>query len=85
MNVFAGENIAPQHASQGSAERKAKRAVVYANGHAVDGAPKGAVRDGDVRLLEVDLLPGLDDAGEEDGGADVCAGELGGGQVSWEE
>jgi hypothetical protein len=24
----------------------------------------------------VDLLPGLDDAGEEDGGADVCACEL---------
>jgi hypothetical protein len=24
----------------------------------------------------VNLLPGLDDAGEEDGGADVCACEL---------
>jgi hypothetical protein len=69
------QNVSPEQTRQRSAESSAESAVVDADGHAVDGGPEGAVADGDA-VVGVDLLPGLDDAGEEDGGADVCACEL---------
>lgn len=75
MNVFAGEDIAPEKASEGRAEGSTEGAEVDAEDHCVHGAPEGAVGDG-VGIVAVDFLPCLHDAGEEDGGADVGAGKL---------
>lgn len=90
-NMLPAQYIAPQHARQRRAKRQAKRAVIHSNRHAIHGAPEGAVGYRDV-VLAVDFLPGLDDAGEEDCCADVCAGELfprvsiiyGNGCMGWE-
>ena len=75
MNVLAGENVTPQETSERGTKSGAEGAVVDTQCHAVHGGPEGAVRDGDAAVV-VDLLPSLNDAGEEDSGADVCAGEL---------
>lgn len=75
VDVFLGQDVAPQEAGQRAREGQGEGAVVDAQGHAVHGGPKGAVADGDA-VLAVDFLPGLDDAREEDGGADVGTGEL---------
>jgi len=75
MNVFARKDIAPQHASQRCAKRQTEGAVVHPNRHAVHGSPEGAVGDGR-GVAGAELLPGLDDAREEDCSADVCACEL---------
>lgn len=72
------EDVSPQQAGQGGREGGAEGAIVDAEGHAVDGGPEGAVADGvgvDAALV-VQCHPGLDDAAEEDGGADVRAREL---------
>ena len=69
------QDVSPKQARKRSAESSAESAVVDANGHAVDRGPEGAVADGNA-IVGVDLLPGLDDAGEEDCGANVCACEL---------
>ena len=75
MDVLLAQDVPPEQAGQGGAEGGAEGAVVDAEGHGVDGGPEVAVGDG--RAVEVvDDLPGLDDAREEDGGADVGAGEL---------
>jgi hypothetical protein len=69
------QDVSPEQTRERSAESSAESAVVDADGHAVDGGPECSVTDRDA-VVGVDLLPGLDDAGEEDGGADVCACEL---------
>jgi hypothetical protein len=69
------QNISPEQTRERSAESRAESAVIDADRHAVHRRPEGTVTDGDA-VVGVDLLPGLDDAGEEDGGADVCACEL---------
>lgn len=74
-DVLAGEDVFPQQTCQGGRERSAEGAVVEPDGHAVHGGPEGAVGNGDP-VARVDDLPGLDDAAEEDGGADVGACEL---------
>lgn len=73
--MLAAQDIAPQHTSKRRAERQAERAVVDADSHAVHGAPESAVGDSGA-VLTVNFLPSLDNAGEQDGGADVCACEL---------
>ena len=75
VDVLARENVPPQQARQGGAEGGAEGAVVDAQGHAVHGAPEGAVGD-DGALVRVDHLPRLDDPGQQDGRADVGAREL---------
>lgn len=75
VDVLSAQDIAPEHAGQGRAEGKAESPVVDANGHAVDGAPEGAVGDWDT-VERMDVFPGLDDARDEDCGSDVCACEL---------
>lgn len=74
-DMLPSQDVAPEQTGQGSAKGSAESAVVDADSHAVDGCPEGALGDGDT-VLAVDFLPGLDDAGEEDGGADVCARKL---------
>ena len=74
-NMLLVQDVSPKQASKRSTERSAESAVVDADGHAVHGGPERAVADRDA-VVGVDLLPCLDDAGEEDGGADVCACEL---------
>ena len=74
--MLPSQNIAPQHTRQRRAKRQAESPVVHADRHAIYGTPEGTVRNVYTVQL-VDALPGLDDAGEEDGRADVCTGELG--------
>lgn len=75
VDMLSSQDIAPQHASQGSAERKTERSVVDADSHAVHGAPERAI--GDWNFIDlVNFLPGLDDSGDENRGSDVCACEL---------
>jgi hypothetical protein len=73
--VLLVQYVSPEQTRERSAESSAESAVVDADGHAVHRGPKCAVADRDA-VVGVDLLPCLDDAGEEDGGADVCACEL---------
>jgi len=75
MNKLLAQDIAPQQPRQRRAKCHTKGAVVDADDHGVDGAPEVAVRDG-CAGQSVDVLPGLNDAGEEDGGSDVGACEL---------
>lgn len=69
------QDISPEQARKRRAESSAESAVVDADGHAVHCRPERAVADWDA-VVCVNLLPCLDDAREEDGGADVCACEL---------
>lgn len=69
------QNIAPQHTRQGRAKRQAESTIVDTDGHAVNSAPERAIGDW-YAVLVVNFLPCLDDAGDENCGADVCAGEL---------
>jgi hypothetical protein len=73
--MFSGEDVPPQETSQGRAESCAEGAVVDTECHAVHCPPERPIADGNP-VVFVDLLPCLDYSGEEDGGADVCAGEL---------
>lgn len=75
MNVLFGQDVSPQETGEGAGEGQTEGAVVDAQGHGVDGGPKGAVADGDA-VDTVDFLPCLNDTGEEDCGSDVGAGEL---------
>lgn len=80
-NLLSSQNIPPQQPRERRAKGCTEGAVVEAQRHAVDGGPEGALRDGgDVRVGGgggVDEDPFLDNAAEEDCGADVGAGELG--------
>ena len=69
------QDISPKQTRKRSAKSSAESAVVDADGHAVHGGPERAVTNWNA-VVRVDLLPCLDDAGEEDGGADVCACKL---------
>lgn len=69
------QDVSPKQTRKRGAESCAESAVVDADGHAVHCRPECAVADGNV-VVGVDLLPRLDDAGEQDGGANVCACEL---------
>ena len=69
------QDVSPKQARKRSAESSAESAVVDADGHAVHCSPESPVADRDA-VVGVDLLPCLDDSGEQDGGADVCACEL---------
>jgi hypothetical protein len=69
------QNVAPQHTRQRRTECQAESAVVDANSHTIHRAPEGAIGDW-YAILFVDLLPCLNDAGDEDCGADVGTGEL---------
>lgn len=72
MDMLPGEDIPPEQSRERSAECRAKRAIVDSKSHGVDRGPEGPIGDeGTVSL--VDAHPGLDDAGEEDGGSDVGA------------
>lgn len=69
------QDVSPKQARKRSAESSAESAVVDADCHAVHGGPERAVADR-YAVVGMDLLPCLNDAGEEDGGANVCACEL---------
>jgi hypothetical protein len=73
--VFPAQDVAPEHTGKGSAKGQAKSSVVDTYRHAVYGSPEGSVRNRE-SILSVYLLPCLNDSGEEDCGANVCACEL---------
>jgi hypothetical protein len=75
MDMLASKNISPQKTSQRCTECCTESSVVDAQGHGVYGCPECAVADG-YAVVDVDLLPSLDDSGKENGRADVCACEL---------
>lgn len=74
-DVLPGEDVSPEQASEGSTKCSAERAIVDTNCHAVHGRPECTVRYWGLVYL-VDFLPSLDDAGEENCGADIGAGKL---------
>jgi len=73
--MLPSQDIPPQQTRERRAESSREGAVIYTESHAVDGTPEGAVRDGQA-VAVVNCLPGLDDAGEQDCGSDVCACEV---------
>lgn len=73
--MFSRQNVPPQHAGERGTEGGTEGAVVDAESHAVDGRPEHALRNG-VAVARVDFDPGLEDATDEDCGADVGSGEL---------
>lgn len=74
-DVFPGQDVAPQQASQGRAKDSTEGPVVNTERQAVHSRPECAIRDRGA-VETVDLLPGLDNAGEQDRGADVGACKL---------
>lgn len=74
-NVFSRQNVPPQHAGERGTEGGTEGAIVDTESHAVDGRPEHALRNG-VAVARVDFDPGLEDAADEDCGADVGSGEL---------
>lgn len=74
-DMFPSEDVSPEHAGKRRTECRAERPVVDANRHAVHRRPECAVGYGSV-VHVVNFLPCLDDAGEENGGADVRASKL---------
>lgn len=73
--MFSRQNVPPQHAGERGTEGGTEGAVVDAESHAVDGRPEHALRNG-VAVARVDFDPGLENAADEDCGADVGSGEL---------
>ena len=73
--MFLIQDVSPEETRERCAESGAKSAVVDADGHTVHRGPESAVGDRNA-VVSVYLLPGLDDAREQDGGADVGACEL---------
>jgi hypothetical protein len=73
--MLASKDVSPQEASQRCTECCTEGSVVDTYGHGVYGCPESAVADG-YTVVDVDLLPSLDNSGEQDGRADVCACEL---------
>lgn len=73
--MFSRQNVPPQHAGERGTEGGTEGAIVDAESHAVDGRPEHALRNG-VAVARVDFDPGLEDAADEDCGADVGSGEL---------
>lgn len=69
------QNIPPQQPSQRRTKRSTESTIIDTESHAVNGSPPCAIADRDSAGF-VDLLPCLDDAREEDRGADICSGEL---------
>jgi hypothetical protein len=74
-DMLPSQDITPQHTSKRRTERQTKCTIVDTNSHTIDGTPESAIRDRDA-VLFVDLLPCLNDTGDEDRGSDVCAGKL---------
>lgn len=74
-NMLSPQNITPQQTCKRSAKRSAKGAVVNTNGHAVYRSPESAIADRNA-VLSMNLLPRLNDSGEENGCANVCSSEL---------
>lgn len=73
--MLARQDISPQQSGKRSAESGAECSIVDADRHGVYGPPEGTVADGDA-VAQVNSLPGLDDAGDEDGGSYICACKL---------
>lgn len=73
--MFSRQNVPPQHAGERGTEGGTEGAIVDTESHAVDGRPEHALRNG-VAVARVDFDPGLEDAADEDCGADVGSGEL---------
>jgi hypothetical protein len=73
--VLLIQDVSPEQPCERRAEGCAESSVVNTDGHAIHCCPECPIRDGDA-VVCMDLLPGLDDTGEQDGGADVGARKL---------
>lgn len=79
--MFPAENVPPQETSQRRAERRAKRTIVDAECHRINCSPIRPVGKWNI-VVSVNLLPCLDDAANEDGGTNIRACKLYGGESS---
>lgn len=75
VNMLARQDIPPKKPRERCAECSAKCAVIYSNCHAVHGGPKCAITDVGL-IYNIDLLPRLNDSGQQDGRTNVRASKL---------
>jgi hypothetical protein len=75
MNMLASKNVSPQETSQRGTECCTECSVVDTNSHGIYSCPESAVADR-YAVVDVNLLPSLDNSSEQDGCTDVCACEL---------
>jgi hypothetical protein len=75
MNMLASKDVSPQEASQRGTECCTEGSVVDANSHGVYSRPESTITDR-YAVVDMNLLPSLDNSSEQDGGADVCTCEL---------
>ena len=75
VNMLPCKDIPPEHTSKGSAESRTECAIIDAQSHTVDGAPKRPVAYGGA-IDAIDFLPRLYDARQEDRCANIGASEL---------
>jgi hypothetical protein len=73
--MLTSKDVSPQEASQRCTECCTEGSVVDTNSHGVHSCPESAVADR-YAVVDVDLLPSLDNSSEQDGCADVRACEL---------
>jgi len=75
MDMFASKDVSPQETSQRCTKCRAECSVVDTQSHGIYGGPESAIADWDA-VVNMDLLPSLNDSSKQNSCANVCACEL---------